>query len=74
MEITNYDIRWDESRGRWLCATLSDAITCVDMHAGDSVYLYDRVKGKETNIRPYWTPTMSDKHKMPNIKSGKIRA
>ena len=73
MEVTEYDARWDNSHGYWLCATMSDAIDCVEAHPGDSVYIYDRVNGKETNIRKYWTPSMTDTHKMPNIKNGKLR-
>lgn len=72
-EITEKDIRWDESRGRWLCATLTDAITCTELHSGDSVYIYDRVNGRETNIRKYWTPDMPDTHKLPQIRNGKLR-
>lgn len=66
-------IHYDYEHQRWLCSNTSDARGCVEKHKGDYVYLYDIENGLMVNIRPYWTPTMTDTNKLQAIKNGKIQ-
>jgi hypothetical protein len=64
---------YDHEHGRWMCRTLGDAITTMQMHEGDTIFLYDRDKqGFQTNIRVYYTSSMDKPPKYKHVKHGRL--
>jgi hypothetical protein len=72
-ETNNDEPYYDPQYGRWMCRTIGDAITTMQEHEGDTIYLYDRDKqGFQTNIRVYYDSSMVKPPKYKHIKHGRL--
>jgi hypothetical protein len=74
VNVTNCDEPYyDYPHGRWMCRNIGDAITTMNEHEGDTVYLYDRDRdGFQINIRAYYERGMDKPPVVKHIKHGRL--
>ena len=67
------EVFYEHDTGRWMCPTTAEAYKTMDEHPGENIYTYEYDHNNHiTNIQPFWTSNMIDRHRMPNIRRGHI--